>query len=54
MKPPAAEEGKHRSEMPLVEEAERLSARARCEQKLGIRALLPVPHASYMTISREL
>ena len=42
---PAAEEGKHRSEMPLVEDAERLSARARCEQKLGVRALLPVLHA---------
>jgi hypothetical protein len=51
---PAAKEGKHRSEVPLVEDAERLRVHARREQKLGVGALLRVPHTSYMTISRDL
>ena len=51
---PTTKEGKHRSEMPLVEDSEWLRACARRKQKLGVGALLPVAHASYMTISREL
>jgi len=50
----AAEEGKHRCDVPFVEDAERLSARARREQKLRIGAFLRVLHASCMTIAPDL
>jgi hypothetical protein len=51
---PAAKEGKHQSEVPLVEDAERLSARARRAQKLSVGALPPVLHVFYMTTSLDL
>src|SRR5262249_45756637 len=49
-----AKETKHRSEVPLVENAERLRTRARREQKLGVGGLPAVLHASYMTIPHDL
>src|SRR5262249_25333982 len=42
---PAAEEGEHRGEVPLVEDTECLRASAGREQKLMVGALLPAPHA---------
>ena len=42
---PAPEEGEHRGEMPLVEDAERLSARTRFDEKLRIRAPRLALHA---------
>jgi hypothetical protein len=51
---PAAEEGEQRGEVPLVEDAERLSALARLEQKLGVGALFLVLHVCRMTISLHL
>ena len=49
---PAAKERENRSEVPLVEDAERFRTGARSKQKLRIRALLL--HVSYMTIPRDL
>jgi hypothetical protein len=47
-------EGEDGGEVPLVENAERLSARACRQQQFDVGASLPLLHTSYMTNRREL